>query len=341
MSDFLYLFKGCLVCILQTIATNTYLLTKQTLKMKIFKYILMVLVGGTMYGTMSSFVKLSYSHGFNAAELAFSQALLAALILGIYTLFTSHNLHISMNNSLALIFTGGTIGLTNYLYYQSVSYINASSVAIIILMQFTWFSLLLEWIFFAKKPSKLELMTVLLIVCGTVMAGGLFNAHIQSLSTKGLLLALGSSLTYAFYIVANSKVRVGVDWQLKSTLIMTDSALTIFIVNHQTIITDNHFGYNFLRWAVFLAVVGTTIPTALFAVAIPKVGAGISAILKTIELPVAILCAHLILNEQISSLQLLGIFVMLIAISAMIFSESKLSDHNKSNNKPLLHNNNH
>lgn len=42
--------------------------------MKNIKYILMVLLGGTLYGTMSSFVKLSYAHGFNAAELSFWQA---------------------------------------------------------------------------------------------------------------------------------------------------------------------------------------------------------------------------------------------------------------------------
>ena len=49
--------------------------------MKNLKYIFMVLLGGTMYGTMSSFVKLSYSEGFNAAEIAFWQAFIAAFCL--------------------------------------------------------------------------------------------------------------------------------------------------------------------------------------------------------------------------------------------------------------------
>lgn len=39
--------------------------------MKKIKYILMVLLGGTLYGTMSSFVKMSYTKGFNAAEISF------------------------------------------------------------------------------------------------------------------------------------------------------------------------------------------------------------------------------------------------------------------------------
>ena len=54
--------------------------------MKNIKYILMVLLGGAMYGTMSSFVKLSYTWGYNAAEISFAQAALAAIFLGTYTL---------------------------------------------------------------------------------------------------------------------------------------------------------------------------------------------------------------------------------------------------------------
>ncbi len=38
--------------------------------MKNFKYVLMVFAGGSLYGTMSSFVKLSYERGFNAAASA-------------------------------------------------------------------------------------------------------------------------------------------------------------------------------------------------------------------------------------------------------------------------------
>ena len=52
----------------------------------------MVLLGGAMYGTMSSFVKLSYSWGYNAAEISFAQAALAAIFLGTYTLVTGKSI---------------------------------------------------------------------------------------------------------------------------------------------------------------------------------------------------------------------------------------------------------
>ena len=51
--------------------------------MKNLQYIFMVLLGGTLYGTISSFVKLSYSHGYTAADISFIQA---ALFLGLFAL---------------------------------------------------------------------------------------------------------------------------------------------------------------------------------------------------------------------------------------------------------------
>lgn len=283
----------------------------------------MVLLGGIMYGTMSSFVKLSYSWGYNAAEISFAQAALAAIFLGSCAFVTRKNNRrkLARKDFFQLILTGGAIGLTNFFYYQSVSYIPAS-LAIVILMQFTWFSLLLEWILFAKKPSSFEILTVFFILIGTVMAGDIFAIKERAFSLKGIVLALFASLTYAVYIVANSRVGKDVRWQSKSTLIMIGSSLTIFMINSQTILTDNHFGGEFLLWAVFLAIIGTTIPTALFAAGIPKIGAGISSILMTVELPVAILCANIILNEYIRLLQIIGIIIMLGAISAMNYYKS-------------------
>jgi len=286
--------------------------------MKNIKYIFMVLLGGTMYGTMSSFVKLSYSKGFTAAELSFWQALLAAFFLWVCT-FASRGTSkgkLLRKDILPLLLTGSAIGLTNFLYYQSVSYISAS-LAIVILMQFTWFSLLLEWIIFTKRPSRLELLTVFFILIGTIMAGNLLEVNAELFSIKGVLLALFASLTYAVYIVANGRIGKGVRWQAKSTSIMVGSSLTIFMVNSQTIIANNHFGGEFLLWAIFLAVVGTTVPTALFAAGIPKVGASVSSILMTVELPVAVICASVILNEHIGPLQIAGIIIMLAAIAAM------------------------
>ncbi|MCD7794381.1 MAG: DMT family transporter [Alistipes sp.] len=286
--------------------------------MKNLKYISMVLLGGTMYGTMSSLVKLAYRRGFNAAELSFWQAFLAALLLGLCAFLSrrTEKGNIRSKDVLPLILTGCAIGLTNFLYYESVQYISAS-LAIVILMQFTWLSILLEWIVFKRKASRLEMLTVFFILIGTIMAGGVLEMTGWMFSAKGTLLALSASLTYAVYIVANGRCGKGVRWQSKSMTIMIGSSLCIFLINSRTVLSEDYLCGEFAGWAVLLAVIGTTIPTALFAAGISKIGAGISSILMTVELPVAVLCARIMLHERITPLQSAGIIMMLASISAM------------------------
>ena len=115
-----------------------------------------------------------------------------------------------------------------------------------------------------------------------------------------------------------------VRWQSKSTLIMIGSALTIFLINSRSISPHLYLSSDFILWALFFAILGTMIPTALFAFSIPRIGTGLSSILMTIELPVAIICASVVLNEKINILQGVGILVMLVAISAMNYYKSKV-----------------
>ncbi len=286
--------------------------------MKNLKYISMVLLGGIMYGTMSSLVKLAYQRGFNAAELSFWQAFLAVLLLGLCALLLrkTEKGNIQNKDVLPLILIGCAIGLTNFLYYESVQYISAS-LAIVILMQFTWLGILLEWIVFKRKASRLAMLPVFFILIGTIMAGGVLEMTGWTFSAKGTLLALSASLTYAVYIIANGRCGKTVRWQSKSMTIMVGSSTCIFLINSQTILSGDYLCSEFAGWAVVLAIIGTTIPTALFAAGISKIGAGISSILMAVELPVAVLCARIILHERISPLQSAGIIIMLASISAM------------------------
>lgn len=284
----------------------------------------MVLLGGTLYGTMSSIVKLAYAHGFTAAQLSFWQAALAAFFLSIITLCSRkpHARLLLLKDLLSLLLTGSAIGLTNFLYYLSVSYIDAS-IAIIILMQFTWFSLLLEWLLFKHRPSQLEFLTTLLILLGTVLASNLSIGSMHY-SLLGCCLALCSALTYSAYIIANGRVGKSVGWKAKSAIIMSGSCFTIFGINAGgSILASSYLNYDFCIWALFLSLFGTTIPTALFAAGISKIGEITSSILMTIELPVAILCASLIIGEHISVSQTCGIVLMFSSICVMNYFKNK------------------
>ncbi|KFF10008.1 EamA family transporter [Flavobacterium hydatis] len=287
-----------------------------------FRYVLMVLVGAASFGILSSFVKLAYKQGYTTPEISFIQALLGAIVLWSIVFFTNKERRKPKEIGWLLI-TGAAIGITTFLYYLSVKFIPAS-IAIVLLMQFTWIGILLEWLLYGKKPLKMELIVTGVVIFGTILASGVNFNEGTSLSLKGVGFVLLASLIYSIYIILNSKTGKEGNWQNRSAWIMTGSALCILIVNFQPIVFSNHLDFHLLKWGLFLSVFGTILPPALFAVGIPKVGVTTSGLLMTVELPVAVLTANLVLGENITFVQIIGILIMIAAIIAMNLKKEKL-----------------
>ena len=293
------------------------------------KYIVMVIAGACSYGILSTFAKLAYREGFSAAEITFSQAFISMVVLWLFCSLQdkiNHKttaLHINRNIWISLLLTGATIGLTTFVYYLSVLYIPAS-LAVVILMQFTWMGTLLEWLCFKKKPGWEQIIIIVLILGATVMASGLLNIHTEEIPLRGILYALGSALLYAVYVVASGRTISQVSSLQRSAIIMTGYTLGIFIVNAHALWATHHFNLLLLKWALFFGIFGTLIPQVMFAKGIPKVGAGISAIIMTVELPVAVITAHVLLHEPVTFSQWIGIIVMLLAMALINVSALKM-----------------
>ncbi|HEY8920558.1 MAG TPA: EamA family transporter, partial [Chitinophaga sp.] len=131
-----------------------------------FKYIIMVFAGACCFGILSTFVKVAYQEGYATGDISGSQACLGMCVLWLLYLLTRKP-EAARGPVWPVLLAGTTIGLCTHLYYLSVKWIPAS-VAIIFLMQFTWISMLLEWVFFRKRPAALQLAATLLIMAGTV-----------------------------------------------------------------------------------------------------------------------------------------------------------------------------
>jgi drug/metabolite transporter (DMT)-like permease len=282
--------------------------------------ILMVLAGACSFGILSTFVKLAYRNGYSAAQISFLQALLGMSVLWLLVLLRPARQKLPCRGRrpayLPVLLTGAAIGLTTFVYYVSVQYIPAS-LAIVLLMQFTWMSMLLDWLVLGRRPTVMQFLTTALIGVGTVLASGLAETRWAAISLPGVGYALLSALLYAVYVVASSRVGGGLPRLTQSALLMTGSAAGIGLVNARTLLAEGSYDLPLLRWVAFLALFGTILPPVLFARGIPRVGAGLSALLMTAELPVAVVCSHLVLAEPVAPVQWLGVGVMLTAMALL------------------------
>ncbi|MCP2029509.1 drug/metabolite transporter (DMT)-like permease [Flavobacterium sp. HSC-32F16] len=286
------------------------------------KYIIITALGALSFGMLSSFAKIAYTQGYTPAEITLTQAFCGTLILWSIVFFRRLKNGQKPQLNWKLLVAGTTMGSSAFTYYLSVAYIPAS-LAIVLLMQITWLSILIEWIVFKKKPSSVEVVSAVFIIFGTVLAGNLFDLGSIHISVTGILLSLLSAVLYTLYIVFTSKIGKETPMFEKSALMTSGSAMIIFLINFESITTSTHLDFGLLQWGTFLAVFGTVIPPICFTVGMPKIGAGLSSVLLTLELPAAVFCAHIILGEKVTFMQIIGIAIMLGAIIYLNISKGK------------------
>lgn len=283
--------------------------------MKLNKGILFILLGASFFGFTPIFAKLGFSHGYSLGQINIVQMTISFILLWSFTLIKRSSFKgLNKKNALQIMITGCFIGLTSIFYYGSMQYLPAS-LAIILMFQFVWIGIILEWIFSKIKPAPITIVSIVLILVGVFFASNVLNGDIQGLPIKGFVFGILSAFTYAGFIFFSGKVAVEVDAWTRSSLMVTGSTILVFVLFMRDIPSVLPLEQNLLTTAVGVSLFGAVLPPLFFAVGAPLVSGGIANILTSIELPIAILSASIILSETVTPLQWLGTVIILIAIA--------------------------
>ena len=289
------------------------------------KGILLVFFGACSFGILSTFVKLAYHEGYTLGDVTGAQAFLGAVILWVLFFFQSRTTNYKakavkpITPWWKMILAGTCTGLVSVFYYQSVKLV-PNSVAIVLLMQFIWMSILMEFIIFKKKPTRLQLLAILLVLGGTVLASGMVEASISTLSLTGIGFGLLAAISYAGFLLLSGRIGNEYPPLKKSALMITGACILIFILFPPTFLINGALGGSLLKWGLIISIFGTVIPPLFFAEGVPRIGTALSSILSAAELPVAVMMAGFVLHEQVSFLRWIGVAVIL---SAMVLPNLK------------------
>ncbi|MBB6238531.1 drug/metabolite transporter (DMT)-like permease [Pedobacter sp. AK013] len=289
------------------------------------KGILLVFLGACSFGILSTFVKLAYHEGYTLGDVTGTQAFFGAVILWILFFLQSRTASYKAKAVPAItpwwkmIIAGTCTGLVSIFYYQCVKLV-PNSVAIILLMQFIWMSILMEYLIFKKKPTGLQLLAILLVLGGTVLASGMAETSIESMDLKGIGFGLLAALCYAGFLLLSGRIGNEYVPLKKSALMISGACILIFIVFPPVFLFNGALGGSLLKWGLIISVFGTVIPPLFYAEGVPRIGTAISSILSAAELPVAVMMAGFVLQEQVSFLRWVGVVVIL---SAMVLPNLK------------------
>ncbi len=285
---------------------------------------ILVLLGAVSFGFLSTIVKFAYANGYTLGEITGSQAFTGMIILWLAYWISSSikkkkNENISHEDKITtkwwkVSFAGIFTGLVGIFYYQCVKLLPAS-IAIILLMQYLWISIIIEALVFKKKPTKKQLLLLGIVFIGTFLAGGIFSEEVV-LNIEGIIYGLLAATSYAIFLIASGRVGNDLPVLKKSALMITGSCVATFIIFPPLFFFNGVYIGGLFFWGLALALLGTVIPPYFFSYGIPRVGVSIGAIISAIELPTATLSSALILQESVDTFKWIGVGLILLSIIA-------------------------
>lgn len=299
------------------------------------KGIFLVFFGACSFGILSTFVKLAYHDGYTLGDVTGAQAFFGALILWVLFLLQSRTTTYKAKQIKLItpwwkmVLAGTCTGLVSVFYYQCVKLV-PNSLAIILLMQFIWMSILLEFIIYKKKPTGLQLSSVLLVLSGTILASGMAETSVSSLNPIGIGFGFLAAISYACFLLLSGKIGNEYPPLKKSALMISGACIFIFILFPPSFIYNGALNGSLLKWGLIIAIFGTVIPPLFYAEGVPRIGTALSSILSAAELPVAVMMAGFVLQEQVSLLRWIGVCVILSAmlLPNMTYLNQKIFNRN-------------
>ena len=289
------------------------------------KGVFLIGLGATSYGMLATFVKMAYAEGFTTPEVTIAQfvyGITGILLINAFQKAQNKNqtTKAAPKTIAQLMLAGTSLGMTSVFYYLAVKYIPVS-IAIVLLMQTVWMGVLFEMLLEKKIPSAQKIISVLVVLLGTALATNIIENQI-AFDWRGILLGLLSAASFTTTMFTANRVGIGVSSAQRSLFMLLGGTVIVFgfAIANQT--GDFHFEI-FAKWGIVLALFGTIIPPLLFNAGFPLTGIGLGSIVSALELPVSVLMAYFLLNENINTWQWIGIVLIILAIVIMNVNDTK------------------
>ncbi len=288
------------------------------IKNNLLKGVLLVGSGASSYGMLATFVKLAYQENYTTAEVTTAQfvyGIIGLLLINLFQKVKNNNtIKATKKERFQLMFAGTSLGLTSVFYYLAVKYIPVS-IAIVLLMQTVWMGVILEMILEKKLPSKQKTIAVFIVLIGTLLATNILKNNLN-IDWRGIIWGMLAAASFTTTMFTANKIAIGISSAQRSLYMLFGGAIIVFCFAIFTQNTPFQFEI-FMKWGIVLALFGTIIPPILMNAGFPKTGLGIGSIVSTLELPVSVLMAYIILNESVVATQWVGILLIIFAIVFM------------------------
>lgn len=274
-------------------------------------YPLLVFLAGSSYGLIVPVIKQASAIGIfphTFLPLQYLVAFVAGLALCLVRRLRRPSPKALAKMAVLGVFTG----LTSICYYTAVTLL-PSAVALTLLFQYVWVSVLIECVVERHLPSRSSVIAIAIVLAGTCFAAGLFDGPLDHLSPTGVAFGIGSAFAYALYLYLAGRIGTDQPTALRTTMLAVGGIAITSLVN-PTVYVTSFWDAAVWPYAMALSVLGILLPTTLINFASPKLTPGMVSIMASSELPAGILAAWAFVDDAPTPLVLLGTCLVLLGI---------------------------
>ncbi len=292
--------------------------------MKQWIYPLLIIFAASCYGILSTIIKLAIQDGYTAAEAVTSQYFVGFFIALLIFVIVRRKVP-KFGGGMILLLAGLFTATTGTVYGQAIQYMPAS-LAVVMLFQFTWVGMLFDCIAKRRLPKRIEVISLLFLFGGTILAAGIIDADLSGIPWQGWAWGMASAVSFASFVMINSKQVEGMDTETRLLFTSFFAATAIFFFQTPEIVWNGTlFSGGLWIYGLILGLFGIVIPIYLFAIAVPKVGTAMTSILSAAELPVAVTASVILLSEALTIFQVIGILIIVVGMTLPTIAQRRLN----------------
>ena len=272
--------------------------------------VVLCVVSGIAFGSAAVFAKESFTAGWSVSSLLTSRFVIAAAIFWIVVAIRRPAWPSA--RSIAICIGLGAVGyaLQAGFYFGALTRMNAAVVAQLLYI----YPALVFLLALARRREHLAARKLLALAATSLGLVLLLHGGSGNWPLPGVLLALGSAVTYAIYITVASTLDDGLDPFLTAAMICTAAGISLGIfatVTHSIQLPTASIGW---LWMMLFALISTVVAIFTFLAGLRLVGPSAAAILSCIEPVVTALSAALVYGERLTGWQIAGGAAVLSAV---------------------------
>jgi drug/metabolite transporter (DMT)-like permease len=268
---------------------------------------------------MVPLVRMIYALGFGPAEVMVTQYVFATAALALIVAVFSRR-RVPAATVLKLMGVGVLAAGASFGYYRALELLPSVS-AVTLMFQFVWMGVVVQAVRERAMPPVTTVVSVLVIMGGTLLATGLFDAMTSTnanttvfsqLDPLGIMFGLLAAVFYASLIFASGRVATGLPAINRSLFTTLGSMVTAIALCPTYLSTPGLPAI--VPLGVVLGVIGILLPMFLITTSSPHLPHGVATIMASSELPSGIVCAVLVMGDTVTLAIVVGVVVILAGI---------------------------